>query len=56
MLPTQAALEFLSSDDPPASAFRDSIDASLHLSLDSIFYPRKPKGRDEYVSASCLGW
>lgn len=58
MLPTPAALEFLSSDDPPASAFWDSktIDASLHLSLDSIFYPRKPKGRDEYVSASCLGW
>lgn len=58
MLPTQAALEFLSSDDPPVSAFWDSntIDASLHLSLDSIFYPRKPKGRNEYVSASCLGW
>lgn len=58
MLPTQAALEFLSCDDPPASAFWDSktIDASLHLSLDSIVYSRKSKGRDEYVSASCLGW
>lgn len=58
MLPKQAALEFLSSNDRPDSAFWDSktIGAALHLSLDSIFHPRKPKGGDEYVSASCLGW